>query len=72
MIEDLFVIKGNLRVYKGDETNKFHFGLIFWLGLHSWRKKGRRREEEEEEEEEEEGEEQRYVFLYAIMCILDV
>ena len=29
MIEDLFVIKGNLRVYKGDETNKFHFGLIF-------------------------------------------
>ena len=29
MIEDLFLIKGKLRVYKGDEANKFHFGLIF-------------------------------------------
>ena len=43
---------------------------FFWLGLHGWRRKGRRREEEEEEEEEEEGEEQRYVFLYGIKCIL--
>ena len=70
MIEDLFVIKGNLRVYKGDETNKFHFWSHFLLGLHDWRRKGRRREEEEEEEEEEEGEEQMYVFLYGIKCIL--
>ena len=51
------------------QTNSFW--SHFWLGLHGWRKKGRRREEEEEEEEEEgEGEEQRYVFLYGIKCIL--
>ena len=44
--------------------------VSFWTHqLHGWRRKGRRREEEEEEEEEE-GEEQRYVFLYEIKCIL--
>ena len=61
-------IRQRLKYKKGDETNISFWSHSFWLGLHGWRRKGRRREEEEEEEE---GEEQRYVFLYGIKCILD-
>ena len=46
---------------------KVSFGLIF---ARAPRLGGEERKEEEEEEEEE-GEEQRYVFLYGIKCILD-
>ena len=66
MIEDLFLIKGNLRVYNRGETNQNSFLVSFYWGSTF----GEEKKEEEEEEEEEEGKEKKAKkFRYGIMCI---